>query len=55
MPYRIAGIGVHKKMLAVGVAGVEVDADFNFELQKVGTTPIDLRRLADWLVVLPLM
>ena len=36
-------------MLAVAVADVEVDGDFHFERQKVGTTPIDLRRLADWL------
>ena len=50
MSYRIAGIDVHKKMLAVAVADVEVDGDFHFERQKVGTTPIDLRRLADWLV-----
>ena len=50
MSYRIAGIDVHKKMLAVAVADVEVDGDFQFERQKVGTTPIDLRRLADWLV-----
>ena len=50
MPYRIAGIDVHKKMLAIAVADVEVDGDFHFERQKVGTTPIDLRRLADWLV-----
>ena len=49
MPYRIAGIDVHKKMLAVVVTDVEVD-DLHFERQKVGTTPIDLRRLADWLV-----
>ena len=50
MPYRIAGIDVHKKMLAVAVADVEVEGDFHFERQKVGTTPADLRRLADWLV-----
>ena len=37
-------------MLAVVVADVEVDGDFHFERQKVGTTPADLRRLADWLV-----
>jgi hypothetical protein len=29
MPYRIAGIDVHKKVLAV--ADVEVDGDFHFE------------------------
>ena len=39
MPYRIAGIDVHKKMLAVVVADVEVDGDFHFERQKVGTSP----------------
>jgi hypothetical protein len=50
MPYQIAGIDVHKKMLAVAVADVEVDGDFHFERQKVGTTPADLRGLADWLV-----
>ncbi len=50
MPYRIAGIDVHKKMLAVVVADVEVDGDFHFARQKVGTTPSDLRALADWLV-----
>jgi len=50
MPYRIAGIDVHKKMLAVVVADVEVDGDFSFERQKTGTTPRDLRHLADWLV-----
>ena len=50
MPYRIAGIDVHKKMLAVVVADVEVDGDCHFIRQKVGTTPTDLRALADWLV-----
>src|SRR5260221_14037752 len=50
VPYRIAGIDVHKKMLAVVVADVEVDGDFHFERQKVGTTAADLRKLADWLV-----
>ena len=50
MPYRIAGVDVHKKMLAVVVADVEIDGDFHFERQKAGTTPSDLRGLADWLV-----
>ena len=50
MPYRIAGIDVHKRMLAVVVADVEVDGDFQFGPHKVGTTPADLRALADWLV-----
>jgi len=50
MPYHIAGIDVHKKMLAVVVADVEVEGDFHFERLKVGTSPVQLRALADWLV-----
>jgi transposase len=50
MPYRIAGIDVHKKMLAVAVADVEVEGDFPFERLKVGTSPVQLRALAEWLV-----
>ena len=37
-------------MLAVVVADVEIDGDFHFDRQKVGTTPADLRHLADWLI-----
>jgi hypothetical protein len=37
-------------MLAVVVADVQVDNEFQFERQNVGTTTADLRRLADWLV-----
>src|SRR5580693_1322487 len=50
MPYQIAGIDVHKKMLAVVVADVEVEGDYHFERLKVGTSPAQLRALADWLV-----
>jgi hypothetical protein len=50
MPYPIAGIDVHKKMLAVVVADVEVDDEYRFERVKVGTSPSELRALADWLV-----
>jgi len=50
MSYQIAGIDVHKKMLAVVVANVEVEGEYQFERQKVGTSPADLRALADWLV-----
>jgi transposase len=50
MPYRIAGIDVHKKMLAVAVADVEVEGDVHFERLKVGTRPVQLRELAEWLV-----
>ena len=50
MPYQIAGIDVHKKMLAVVVADVEVDSEYQFQRRKVGTSPAELRALADWLV-----
>ena len=50
MAYTIAGIDVHKKMLAVVVADVEVEGDFHFERRKIGTSPDELRALADWLV-----
>ena len=50
MPYAIAGIDVHKKMLAVVVADVEVEEEYRFERLKVGTSPGELRALADWLV-----
>jgi transposase len=50
MPYHIAGIDVHKKMLAVAVADVEVEGDFHFERLKVGTSPVQLRARAEWLV-----
>jgi transposase len=50
MPYHIAGIDVHKKMLAVAVADVEVEGEYHFERLKVGTSPAQLRVLADWLV-----
>jgi hypothetical protein len=50
MPYVIAGIDVHKKMLAVVVADVELDEEYRFERLKVGTSPAELRALADWLV-----
>jgi hypothetical protein len=43
MPYHIAGIDVHKKMLAVAVADVAVEGDVHFERLKVGTNPIQLR------------
>src|SRR3954469_24017332 len=50
MPYPIAGIDVHKKMLAIAVADVEVQGDVHFERLKVGTSPVQLRGLAEWLV-----
>ena len=44
MSYRIAGIDVHKKMLAVVVADVEIEGSFRFERRKVGTSPRSCER-----------
>jgi transposase len=49
MPYRIAGIDVHKRMIAVVVADVAVDGELQFERWTVGTSPDQLRALAGWL------
>jgi hypothetical protein len=38
MSYRIAGIDVHKKMLAVVVTDVEVDGESRFERRPFGTS-----------------
>src|ERR1700752_1027417 len=50
MPYRISGIDVHKKMLAVVVSDVEIDSEFQFERRMFGSTPEQLRSLAAWLL-----
>jgi len=50
MGYRIAGVDVHKKMLAVVMADVEVEGEWRFERRQFGTSPRQLRVLADWLV-----
>jgi transposase len=50
MPYRIAGVDVHKKMLAVAVADVEVEGEWRFERRQFGSTPSQLRALAEWFV-----
>ena len=50
MPYRIAGVDVHKKLLAVVIADVAVDGEYQFVRRRVGTTPSELRGLAAWLV-----
>ena len=49
MPYHIAGIDVHKKMLTVAVADVAVESDYHFERLNVGTSPVQLRVLPDHL------
>jgi transposase len=50
MSYRIAGIDVHKKVLAVVVSDVEVDSEYRFERRMFGSNPEQLRSLATWLV-----
>jgi len=50
MPYRIAGIDVHKRVLAVVVSDVEIEREFQFERRVFGSNPEQLRSLAAWLV-----
>jgi hypothetical protein len=50
MAYRIAGIDVHKKMLAVVVCDVEVESAYTFEHRMFSSSPEQLRSLAAWLV-----
>ena len=50
MSYRIAGIDVHKKMLAVVVSDVEIDGEYQFERRKFSSNPEQLRLLAAWLL-----
>jgi transposase len=50
MAYRIAGIDVHKKMLAVVVCDVEVEVEYTFESRKFSSSPEQLRSLATWLL-----
>src|SRR5579862_2089581 len=49
MPYRVAGIDVHKKKLAVVVADVEED-EYRFERRWYGSNPEQLRVLSEWLI-----
>jgi len=50
MSYRIAGLDVHKRMLAVVVSDVEVDGEYQFERRMFGSSPDQLRSLAEWLL-----
>ena len=50
MAYRIAGIDVHKKKLAVVVADVEVEEEYHFERRWYGSNPEHLQLLSHWLV-----
>jgi transposase len=49
MPYKIAGIDVHKRMLAVVAADVEVDSEYEFARCQFSSSPDHLRRMAEWL------
>jgi hypothetical protein len=48
MPYRIAGVDVHKKLLAVVVADVDVEGEWRVERRPFGTSPSQLEALAQW-------
>ena len=50
MPYRIAAIDVHKKMLAVVVSYVEGHGEYRFERRRFNSSPDHLRLLAEWLI-----
>jgi transposase len=50
MSYRIAGIDVHKKVLAVVVADVEVEGEYQFKRRQFGSNPEQLRLLSEWLL-----
>src|SRR3954452_18531915 len=47
--YRIAGIDIHKKMLAVVVTEIGAGGEFTFERRKFGTLDSDLKELSQWL------
>ena|ERR1043165_8567336 len=50
MSYKIAGIDVHKKVLAVSVANIEDEGEYQFERRQFGSNPDHLRLLAEWLI-----
>jgi transposase len=50
MPYNMAGIDVHKRMLHVVVCDVEIDGEYEFTRQLFGSSPEGLRSLAAWLM-----
>jgi hypothetical protein len=50
MPCKIAGIDVHKKMLAVVVSDVEIESEYRFERRMFSSNPEQLRSMAAWLV-----
>ncbi len=48
--YRIAGIDVHKKVLAVVVTDIDAPGEAAYERRKVVYTPESLRQLAGWFI-----
>ena len=50
MSYRIAGIDVHKKKLAVVVTDVEIDDAYQFERRWYGANPEQLELLSQWMI-----
>jgi transposase len=50
MPYRMAGVDVHKKKLAVVVTDVEVEDEYEFARRWFGSNPEQLRVLSEWLI-----
>lgn len=50
MAYRIAGVDVHKRMLAVVVADVAGEGEYQFERRQFGSGPAELRALAEWAI-----
>lgn len=47
--YRVAGIDVHKSMLAVLVTELEEQAELRFQRRKFGTVDSQLKMLSEWL------
>ncbi|MGO9338730.1 MAG: hypothetical protein ACLPY1_14610 [Terracidiphilus sp.] len=50
MPYRVAGIDFHEERLAVVVADVEVEGEYQFERRWYGSDPEQLRVLSEWFI-----
>ena len=50
MSYKIAGIDVQRRCLAVAVADVAIEGEYEFERRQFGANPDELRRLTDWLI-----
>jgi hypothetical protein len=50
MLYKIAGIHIHKRMLAVVVADIGGEGEYEFERRKFRSGGEQLRVLAEWMV-----